>query len=228
MYSVLNLPYRGEIKYPEEPQALIIETIDITHALEQARLHRSEIVAFNRKVLQQKSLLERAKRDHGPQLTLNASFGLFRSAQVFSTLFSDLQQDQLLSVGLTVPILQWGKRRLNIAMAKASLNFENERMASDLQALESNLVMEVILFEQLSAELERTREINVIAKERFQIAKESFVLGSLSVTDLFISQKEQDDAVRSYINTLGEYWNSYYSIRAQTLYDFEQMKPLTY
>ena len=228
LYAILNLPYQGEIKHPSEPPPIGLTSINIADALEQARLHRAEIISFNRQIWQQQSLLEKAKRDHGPQLVVNTSFGLFRSAQAFKNLFDELQQDQLLSVGLTIPILQWGKRKLNIAKARASLEFEKARVANELQTIESNLVVEVILFDQLSNELENTREINMIAQERFQIAKESFVLGSLSVTDLFISQREQDDAANAYINTLSEYWNSYFGIRAQTLYDFEQMRPLNF
>jgi outer membrane protein TolC len=60
-----------------------------------------------------------------------------------------------------------------------------------------------------------------LAQERFEIIKESFVLGAISITDLTLAQREKDQTAREYIFTLSQYWQNYYELKTMTLYDFD-------
>lgn len=61
-----------------------------------------------------------------------------------------------------------------------------------------------------------------IAAEKYQIAKERYVLGDLSITDLSIAFQENDQAKRDYINSLRDFWGAYYQLRFLSLFDFEK------
>jgi outer membrane protein len=61
-----------------------------------------------------------------------------------------------------------------------------------------------------------------IASEKYQIAKERYVLGNLSITDLSIAFQENDQAKRDYINSLRDFWGAYYQLRYLSLFDFEK------
>lgn len=225
LYDILGIRYNGKVSVPQVPEALDVN-IDQDAALEYSRLNRPEILSFNRVLLERQSDLDFARKENGFQMDVFAAFGLNRSAMEVSNLFSDLQQDQVFTVGISLPILDWGSRKNKIAIARTNLHFDEERVRIEKTQIESNLIKDLINFGRLKEELVSMEEITMIARDRFEIARESFVLGSVSVTELSISQQEQDTAIRSYINTLSTYWNTYYQIRSQTLYDFQQMHSL--
>ncbi len=227
LYDIIGIRYNGNVSVPVVPEPLEVE-IDRSIALQYSRLNRPEILSFNRALLERQSELEFARKENGFQMDVFAAFGLNRSAMDLSDLFSDLQQDQVFSIGISLPILDWGSRKNKVAIAHANLNFDQERLRIEKIQIESNLIKDLINFDRLKGELDSMEEITRIARDRFDIARESFVLGSVSVTELSISQQEQDAAIRSYINTLSTYWNTYYQIRSQTLYDFQQMRSLVF
>ena len=73
-----------------------------------------------------------------------------------------------------------------------------------------------------------TAEADSIAGEKYQIAKDRYVLGNLSITDLSIAFQENDQAKRDYISALRDFWGAYYQLRYLSLYDFERNEKITY
>ncbi len=74
----------------------------------------------------------------------------------------------------------------------------------------------------LREQLALVREADQIAQERYQIAKDRFVLGDLSITDLNLAIQEKDRAKRDYVTALRLFWDAHYTLRTLTLYDFEK------
>jgi outer membrane protein TolC len=73
-----------------------------------------------------------------------------------------------------------------------------------------------------------TSRADNIASEKYQIAKERYVLGNLSITDLSIAFQENDQAKRDYVYALRDFWGSYYQLRYLSLYDFEKNQKILY
>ncbi len=73
-----------------------------------------------------------------------------------------------------------------------------------------------------------TAQADSIAAEKYQIAKDRYVLGNLSITDLSIAFQENDQAKRDYIFALRDFWGAYYQLRCLSLYDFEKNKKISY
>jgi len=71
-------------------------------------------------------------------------------------------------------------------------------------------------------------EADSIASEKYQIAKDRYVLGNLSITDLSISFQERDQAKRDYISALRDFWGAYFQVRYLSLYDFDKNEKITY
>ena len=73
-----------------------------------------------------------------------------------------------------------------------------------------------------------TADADSIASEKYQIAKDRYVLGNLSITDLSIAFQEKDQAKRDYIAALRDFWGAYYQLRYLSLYDFEKNEKINY
>ena len=73
---------------------------------------------------------------------------------------------------------------------------------------------------QLQQEVRLQKDISETAAERFDIARQRYILGDISITDLTIAQREKDQALIAYISSLRSYWTDYYQLRVLTGYDF--------
>jgi outer membrane protein len=73
-----------------------------------------------------------------------------------------------------------------------------------------------------------TARADSIASEKSQIAKDRYVLGNLSITELSIAFEEKDQAKRDYILALRDYWSAYYQLRYLSLFDFEKNEKIKY
>ena len=80
----------------------------------------------------------------------------------------------------------------------------------------------------MKEQLVLTRRADSIASEKYQIAKDRYVLGNLSITDLSIAFQEKDQAKRDYVFALRNYWSAYYRLRYLSLYDFEKNQKISY
>ena len=71
-------------------------------------------------------------------------------------------------------------------------------------------------------------EARSVSEQRYRIATERFKTGDISIGDLNISMSEKDRAQRDYVQSLRDYWESYYKIRLLTLYDFRVQQKIQY
>ena len=59
-----------------------------------------------------------------------------------------------------------------------------------------------------------------IAKRRYQIAKQRFVLGNMSITDLNLAGSERNRAQQEFLQSTRALWVSFFNLQELTLYDF--------
>jgi outer membrane protein TolC len=75
-------------------------------------------------------------------------------------------------------------------------------------------------FEMLRLQMEITKKSDEVAAERYNVSQNRYLIGKIDITNLNIALNEKDDAKRSYIQALRDFWNAYYFLRRLTLYDF--------
>jgi outer membrane protein TolC len=127
-----------------------------------------------------------------------------------------------------IPILDWGRSKSRTKTAEANLKFTEYAVEQDRQNFAQEIVTEVTLFDMMNEQLVLTRRADSIASEKYQIAKDRYVLGNLSITDLSIAFQEKDQAKRDYVFALRDYWSAYYRLRYLSLYDFEKNQKIAY
>jgi outer membrane protein TolC len=86
---------------------------------------------------------------------------------------------------------------------------------------------QVMQLRQLQASLEISAKADTIAQRRYEMAKNRYLIGKITITDLTIAQQEKDEALINYLQTLQQYWVSWYSLRKATLFDFLNGKKVT-
>ncbi|MCE7063222.1 TolC family protein [Dyadobacter sp. CY343] len=202
--------------------------IDTRLALDEAFANRSAAIGFRRKILEAERDVQSARKDNGLNASLNATFGLSNQGSRPGEIYVSPQDREFVELQLVLPIMTWGRNRARTEVARANQEFAQQSVEQEKLTFEQEIFTQVTLLQMLQKQVKLTKLADEIAAERYQIAKERFILSDLSVTDLGIATQEKDIAKRDYILALRDYWQSYYSLRLLTLYDFEQNKKISY
>lgn len=212
----------------ELPASTINMQVSTDKVLSEAFENRSDAIAFMRRIAEAKRDVSKAKGDNGLNATLTAQVGFSKSDVTLSKVYHspiDQQQFQLI---FTIPILDWGRSKSREKTAEANLQFTQYAVEQDKQIFTQEIVTQITLFEMMKQQLLLTAKADSIASEKYQIAKDRYVLGNMSITDLSIAFQENDQAQRDYIYALRDFWGAYYQIRYLSLYDFEKNKKINY
>ncbi|WP_348064495.1 TolC family protein [Dyadobacter sp.] len=197
-------------------------------ALDEAFANRSAAVGFRRKLLEAERDVQFARKENGLNASLNATFGLSNQGPGPADVYISPQDREFVELQLTLPIMTWGRNKARTEVARANQEFAQQSVEQDKLTFEQEIFTQVTLLQMLQKQVKLTQLADNIAAERYQIAKERFILSDLSVTDLGIATQEKDIARRDYILALRDYWQSYYSLRLLTLYDFEKNEKISY
>jgi len=231
--ATLNLrAYTGLGNVDRIALLLPFSTIDMRvssdKVLSEAFANRSDAIAFVRRIAEAKRDVSKAKGDNGLNATLTAQLGYSKSAATVPQVYQSPQDQQEVQVSFAIPILDWGRSKSRTKTAEANLKFTQYAVEQDKQLFTQEIVTQVTLFDMMKDQLVLTAKTDSIASEKYQIAKERYVLGNLSITDLSIAFQEKDQSKRDYILALRDFWGAYYQLRYLSLYDFVENKKITY
>jgi outer membrane protein len=217
MYTFLGLSIDNQIITPKEPIGSGTINRDRKTVLAKAKKNRPEIETFYKMKLEAERAVEKAKKESGLQANVTASFGFARSSDNLPDVYTSPQQVQYLQLQLSMPILDWGQQAAQRQITLENQQFTTELIKQQEVAFENNILQTIARFENAQKELILVAQIQKLAKERFKITQESYVLGAISITDLTLAQREKDLAQRDYISTLGLYWQAIYELEVWTL-----------
>ncbi|MCG8309697.1 MAG: TolC family protein [Cytophagales bacterium] len=220
----VGLPEASELTLylPEEiPDFIVDEETALVHA----RTNRSESIAFERRKLEADAAIAEAKGDTGPQADLFARFGLTnRTANnaPIGDLYENPKDQQIVQLGFEIPILDWGRRKSRVKTAEANQKFVQYTVDQDIINFDEEVLTQVRQFEMLKEQIKITRVADEIAQRRYDITKNRYNIGKISITDMNIALTEKDEAKARYIQSLEDFWIAYFNLRRLTLYNFEQ------
>jgi outer membrane protein TolC len=210
------------------PQSAIDMQVSTDKVLEEAYANRSDAIAFVRRIAEANRDVAKARGDNGLNAALTAQLGFSKSAATVPGVYRSPQNQQEVQLIFTIPILDWGRSRSRTKTAQANMQFTEYAVEQDKQIFTQEIVTQVTLFDMMKEQLQLTANADSIASEKYQIAKDRYVLGNLSITDLSIAFQEKDQAKRDYIAALRDFWGAYFQLRYLSLYDFEKKEKIEY
>ena len=210
------------------PENISQMTVTTDKVLAEAFANRSDAIAFMRRVAEAKRDVALAHGQTGLTATLTANLGTSNSATSIPGVYHSPQNQQLLELQFSIPVLDWGRSKAKIKTAEANQQLTEYSVEQDKQTFKQQIVTQVSLFNVMKEQLALTAEADSIASEKYKIARERYVLGDLSITDLSIAFTENDQAKRDYVQSLRDFWSAYYELRYLSLFDFEKNQKINY
>lgn len=194
--------------------------ISYDQILNQALKNNSDIISWNRRLIEAKRDVAQAK---GQRRTINlsAAYGLDHSQT--STLAAAYQapynDNQMFQVGIQIPLIDWGRGRGKVKVAQSNQELINIRVEQAKTDFEQNIFVQVMQFNLQDGQVTVAAKADTIAQKRYDVTKQRFLIGKIAILDLNVAQSEKDQAKRGYISALRDYWNYYFLLRQLTLSD---------
>lgn len=196
--------------------------VSLVEALNYANQYHSAIVSQERQIVEAEMNVARVKSENRFNFNLFASFGLSQTADNIDDAYREPQNQEFVSMGVNVPIMQWGMGKGRIKQAQANAELVKSTIEQERIDFEQDIYEKVARFNLNKKQLEVSKRANEVAEKRFEVTKQRYLLGKILITDLQIAQQEKDRALISYMGAYRSFWQSYYDIRATTHYDFEK------
>lgn len=196
--------------------------IDLDKALMLANENSPEIQGMLLRKLESESSVARARANAGLKADIYMRFGLTQTAAKLKEAYQNPMDQQYISLGIMLPILDWGRGKGQVRVARSNRDLVYTQVEQDKTDFDLNVRKLVKQFNLQAQRVSIAARTNDTAQRRAEVARKLYLLGKSSVLDLNASITEKDTARRNYISALYNYWSLYYTLRSLTLYDFEK------
>ena len=207
-----------EIDLPSRPRYV---DIPADRALLLAKENNPTYLEQRQNVLEAEREVDRTKKESRFNASVNASVGFNQVADNLGAAYRNLLQQDLVSLTVSIPLVDWGVRKGKYNMARNNLNVVKIAARQEEISLEEDVMMTVSDFNVQQDLIASASEALDLAELAYDQTRRRFIIGKADISSLTLSLNRQQEAQKNYIQALQNYWLNYYKIRKLTLHDFE-------
>lgn len=221
MYGLMSfLDYDGDVVLdPIVPAG--VPDIDIVYADALAKALEYNKFAKNLRRRQLEADYEVAKaKGNLRRIDVVAQIGLNGTGQRLRNSYDPLKDNQVVEVGVSIPIVDWGKRRGQVKVASSNRQLTESRLRQESNNFRQELFVLVERFNNQKQQVDIAIRADEIARRRYDTNVETYLIGKISTLDLNDSQTSKDRSRQELIDEMYMYWYYYYQLRSITLWDY--------
>ena len=199
---------------------------DTAVAVTQALHNRASVSTVELQEVQARRRITEAKLANGIGATVQASYGYNATAPEAGLAYQNLLEARQLTLSVQVPLWQWGAHGEDIRAAEAERDRTESLGQSTLEQVAHDARYAALQLSQARRNVALSAKADTVAGKRFEVAYNRYVIGRISIDNLYIAQNEKDQALTQFVRALRGYWQAYYQLRRVTLFDFEAGQPI--
>ncbi|MBK9984995.1 MAG: TolC family protein [Saprospiraceae bacterium] len=157
---------------------------------------------------------------------MGRQFGLTQTGTKLDQVYTNLIDQEVVRIGLSVPIADWGKSKARKSVALSNLELEQKQIEQEKENFRHVVTLRAQQFDLIRRNAEVAERYFEAARKRYDITYQRYLIGKISVTDLNLALADQEGARRGYLQSIRDFWMALYDIRGLTLYDFVNEKSL--
>jgi outer membrane protein TolC len=208
-----------ELIIPSETPEFTVNAEDV---LNKAMDNNPEMIGFDVQLLEAQQTVAQRRAEKGLNANINLSYGLKGQSVDLVGAYGGLDDQQRVSVGFTMPIVDWGLRKGRYRMAQSNEEVVKTSVQQARIDFEENLFLDVAQFNLQAEQVKIAAKSDTVAAKMYEVTKQRFLIGNVDVLDLNNADTKKDQNKRGFIQALQNYWSYYYNLRQLTLYDFEK------
>lgn len=191
-----------------------------------AKQNNPDFLNFQRQLIEAERSVAQARANRGFQADLNLTYGLNQQGDDFSSSTRNLRETQGVMLGITIPILDWGKGKGAVKMAQSQQEIVRNNVDQKIIDFDQNIMLKIRQYAQQEAQLQIATRTDTIAQRRYDVAKIRYLIGKVTITDMNNAEVDRNKSRQGFVNKLRDYWLYYYELRQLTLFDLVKNKPL--
>ncbi len=201
--------------------------IKVDQAMAKAYENNPELLSYKQQLIEANQQIAAARGENGIDASVQVNLGYNKNSGDFNDVYKTPYGDeQIVRLSLDVPIIDWGLKRGKVQMAKSNKQVIEATVRQAKIDFEQNVFMEVMKFNMQEEQVKIASKADTIAQKGYDVTKQRFLIGKIDVIKLNSARNSVDAAKRNYIESIQNYWQSYYNIREITLHDFEKNSTL--
>lgn len=216
--SFLDIEENVEIE-PLMPEEISLDAVNYDEVRTKAMYSNAHAKNIRRRQLEADYAVAKAKGNLR-KVNLFAQIGYTGTNNQLAESYRGLKDNQVVEIGISIPILDWGKRKGQVKVAQSNREVVQSRLKKESIDFYQNLFILVERFNNQREQLNLAQRADEIAERRYNTNVQTFMIGKISTLDLNDSQENKDAARQEHINALFYYWYYYYQLRSITLWDF--------
>jgi outer membrane protein TolC len=191
-------------------------------AVRQALANRATVTSARLQDIQARRRVTEAKLSGWLGATLNATYGFNATASEVSQAYRNLLEARTLRLSVSLPLWQWGAHGAGVGAAQADRDAAERKAEATLDQTAFEAQFAALGLSQARRNLALSATADTVAGKRFEVAYNRYLIGKITLDNLYIAQQEQDQARTGYVQALRSFWQAYYELRRTTLFDFER------
>ncbi len=145
MFSLVSFPNLDkntviDIDLPVRPRELVIP---VDKALQMAHENNPQLLGLKQNVLEAERNVDKTKKESRFNASVNASIGFNQVDDNFGDVYHKPMQQDLVSVSVSIPLVDWGVRKGKYNMARNNLNVVKTSARQDEISLDEEVIMTV-------------------------------------------------------------------------------------
>ena len=201
--------------------------VDAAEAIQYARENNPQYLSTREATAEARRDAERAKIEKNLSLSLDATIGLNQVADRFADAYRHLLSQDMATVTLSIPLMDWGKRKHAYHAARSNVETAERNEQENARDTELDVALTVAEFNERQSVVENAREALTIAEDAYAQTLQRFIKGQTDAYGLSVAQSHWQTARQNQIASLQNYWLAYYHLRRLTLYDFQRHQPIS-
>ena len=182
--------------------------------------NNAQLAELSQQILAARQNIQKTKAENGINGVFSASFGLNQQSNSFEGAFRNPTDQEIVEFTLNIPLIDWGAKKMKTQLAENQanlLNIQQEQLANNLEVELMGLIELMNIQKKL---IQSAAEADTIAQQAYGLGRRRFLLGNINVSQLLTLRSTQENSRKAYLNSLYNFWLSFFTIRKLTLFDF--------
>ena len=165
--------------------------LDVEQVLQLALENNPDMITYETQLIEAQKNVAQQRANRGFQANLNVAFGLNQQATGLLDSYKDPRDMQTVSIGLTVPILDWGRGKGLVKMAQSNEELVRRQVDQSRLDFQQDINLNVRQFNMQEQQFFIAAKADTIAQKRYDVAKQRYLIDKITVTDMNNAQLDR-------------------------------------
>lgn len=199
------------------PDALPNEDYTVEQAIDMALSHHPDLLAMQQEQIYAQHKRAQAKREVGFKAKLDVSVGVNQLNTSFGDVYTDQKFQGIGLVSISIPLIDHGAARQHQKVAEMELSRASKNVQEAQRVISEEVILTVLKLNEAKLKYLGQLETLEMARSLFAEASDSYANSIIDINTYSLAQTEYLKASANFIDTMMQYWTSYYHLRSLVL-----------